>query len=76
MQAIQVGRLRGNGFQGIITGSHKLWTQVQIFRAIARQRQLRREQQVAALGVRILRGLYDALGIAREIADYEIELSN
>jgi hypothetical protein len=69
---LQVGRDAGQGLRAAL---HERRAQQQILGRVAAQRQLGRDDELRALRVRAPRRIDDAHGVAREIADRRVDLS-
>ena len=71
-----MSRLCADQFQGIITGIDERRAQEQVFCRIATQRELGRQQQLRALGMGLVRSIYDFSGIAHHVTHHKIELGH
>ena len=76
VQAFEIGRASGNGFQGIITGIYEGRTEKQILGGVTTDRELGRQQQVRALRVGLPGGINDLAGIALHVPHHKIELGH
>ena len=62
--------------QRIVTSLYKGGSEEQVFRWVATQGELRRQQQTHPLGMGLLGGAEDFLGVAAHVAHHKIELRN